>query len=84
VCFYCIPKVEGGSILLVQGDTPMYVAKYLSEIERFRPDVTILDPDMLTGAWYVRDIVKTYKPRIRFPPGAPGSHSLGEVLTGLF
>jgi hypothetical protein len=78
--FDCIPKVEAGSILLVQGDTPMYVAKYLSEIERLRPDVTILEPDMLTGAWYVRDIVKIHKPCIRFPPGAPGSHSLGDVL----
>ena len=33
--------MAAGSILLVQGDTPMYVAKYLSEVEGFRPDVTV-------------------------------------------
>jgi len=144
--------VAAGSILLVQGDTPMYVAKYLSEVEGFRPDVTvalfalslavlrqkkraafltnphkdrsarreliwrarspdihpcihacirtrrhapppdprppphththtciaqILEPDMLAGAWYVRDIVERYKPRIRLPPGPRGSHRCG-------
>ena len=43
--FDSIPERAGAhAILLVQGDTPMYVSKYLSEVEGLRPDVTVLLP----------------------------------------
>jgi len=46
--FDSIPERAGAhAILLVQGDTPMYVSKYLSEVEGLRPDVTVLPPNPL-------------------------------------
>jgi hypothetical protein len=43
--FDSIPERAGAhAILLVQGDTPMYVSKYLSEVEGLRPDVTEREP----------------------------------------
>jgi hypothetical protein len=32
------------ALLLVQGDTPMYVSSYLSQVEGLRPDITVSLP----------------------------------------
>ena len=81
--FASIPTLKSGCILLVQGDTPMYVSKYLSQVEGFRPDVLVLEADMLAAAWYVRDIIPALPSSavgLRFPPGPLGSHRFYRML----
>ena len=81
--FASIPTLKSGCILLVQGDTPMYVSKYLSQVEGFRPDVLVLEADMLAAAWYVRDIILALPSSavgLRFPPGPLGSHRFYQML----
>ena len=81
--FASIPTLKSGCILLVQGDTPMYVSKYLSQVEGFRPDVLVLEADMLAAAWYVRDIIPALPSSavgLRFPPGPLGSHRFYQML----
>ncbi|KAJ1472825.1 hypothetical protein T484DRAFT_1914080, partial [Baffinella frigidus] len=74
-----------GAILFTQGDTPMYVAKYLVEVASVRPDVTLVEADMLPGDWYVREKLPSQRPGLGFmgePP--PQQQRLAAILETLF
>jgi len=42
------------AVLFVQGDLLHNALAYLTRVERLRPDVTVLDQELMTYAWYVR------------------------------
>eukprot|EP00960_Hanusia_phi_P031350 749242-Hanusia_phi.AAC.6 len=39
------------SIILVQGDTQMYVTRYLQAVIGIRRDLSIIEPSMLSASW---------------------------------
>jgi hypothetical protein len=44
------------AVLFVQGDLLHNALEYLTRVERLRPDVTIVDQELLTYPWYVRQL----------------------------
>ncbi|XP_053373976.1 transmembrane protein 260-like [Mercenaria mercenaria] len=64
------------ALVLTVGDLPSNVLRYLYLCENNRPDVTVLDQELMTYPWYVPMLRHTY-PSVTFP----GHHM--EAQTGL-
>ncbi len=58
--------VPRGGVLFVQGDLFHNAAMYLTRVRHLRPDVTVLDQELMTYDWYVRRV------RARMPGLLPG------------
>jgi hypothetical protein len=55
-----------GTLLLTRGDLVTNVARYLQTCDGLRPDVVILDQELLTKPWYVARAARAH-PALRFP-----------------
>ena len=76
-----LPK---NAILLTKGDLMINSVRFVQCTEGFRPDVTILDQELLTFDWYNR-IVKQKFPDIKFPgefyfPGRPDTYTIKHFI----
>ncbi|XP_075782397.1 protein O-mannosyl-transferase TMEM260 isoform X1 [Pelodiscus sinensis] len=54
------------AIILVRGDLPGNSLRYLHYCEGMRPDVTLVDQEMMTYAWYLPKMAK-HLPGVSFP-----------------
>jgi hypothetical protein len=73
-----------GALLLTKGDLITDTVRYLQTAEGARPDVRVVDQELLGNAWY-RPLVVEAHPEIRIPgpryaPGAPDSTSMKQLL----
>nr|XP_032811929.1 transmembrane protein 260 isoform X1 [Petromyzon marinus]XP_032811931.1 transmembrane protein 260 isoform X1 [Petromyzon marinus]XP_032811932.1 transmembrane protein 260 isoform X1 [Petromyzon marinus]XP_032811933.1 transmembrane protein 260 isoform X1 [Petromyzon marinus]XP_032811934.1 transmembrane protein 260 isoform X1 [Petromyzon marinus] len=55
-----------GALVLTRGDLPGNALRYLHYCERRRPDVVLVDQELLTYPWYVRKL-GPHLPGVRFP-----------------
>ncbi|XP_078720640.1 protein O-mannosyl-transferase TMEM260 isoform X5 [Lampetra fluviatilis] len=55
-----------GALVLTRGDLPGNALRYLHYCERQRPDVALVDQELLTYPWYVRKLGR-HLPGVRFP-----------------
>ena len=55
------------AIVLTKGDIMINSARYVQTLENFRPDVAIIDQEMLTYYWYTDVQKKHYNSTIKFP-----------------
>ncbi len=68
------------AVLLVRGDLVSNAVRY-AQATGMRPDVTVLDQELLTYSWYVaRRPAGVVFPGGRWDPGQPGAFSLAELL----
>ena len=74
------------AILLTRGDIYTNATRYLQQCEGVRPDVKILDREMLSKAWTTPVIAKYYPEivlpgiRYRYKKGEPGSYDLSDLI----
>eukprot|EP01060_Flectonema_neradi_P040069 TRINITY_DN9013_c2_g1_i1.p1 TRINITY_DN9013_c2_g1~~TRINITY_DN9013_c2_g1_i1.p1 ORF type:complete len:730 (+),score=78.45 TRINITY_DN9013_c2_g1_i1:95-2284(+) len=59
-----LPK---GAVVLTKGDIMINSARYVQTIDNFRPDVIIMDQEMMTYYWYVDTLKKVHNQTLRFP-----------------
>lgn len=72
------------ALLLTSGDLITNAVRYLQSCEGLRPDVVVLDQEMMTKPWYVRRLAAAH-PDVHFPgavyhPAAPGGFSMRAFL----
>jgi hypothetical protein len=72
------------TLLLTHGDLITNSVRYVQSAEGVRPDVVVLDQELLTKRWYVRRMAALH-PRVRFPgeryhPGEAGGFSMKDFL----
>ncbi len=79
-----LASLPADAVLFVQGDLLHNALAYLTRVERLRPDVTVLDQELLTYPWYVRR-VRAAHPDVLPPLGRAERVHLadGRVLGGL-
>eukprot|EP00039_Didymoeca_costata_P011170 m.155089 g.155089 ORF g.155089 m.155089 type:complete len:707 (-) comp15087_c0_seq2:60-2180(-) len=58
--------LKNNSILLTYGDLPGNSVRYVHYCEDFRPDVKVIDLEMMTFEWYLKMLEKFY-PGVTFP-----------------
>jgi hypothetical protein len=80
-----LSELTPDAILLVRGDLPSNAVRYVQRAEGFRPDVIVLDQEMLTRGWYVAQMARRH-PRVVFPgthydPAAPDGFSLASFVS---
>jgi hypothetical protein len=63
-----LASVPDGAIYFVSGDAAAFPVQYLHSIEGARPDLSIVQPPYLAGAWYVREL-RHLDPRLAVPAG---------------
>jgi hypothetical protein len=73
-----------GALLVTKGDLITSSIRYLQAIEATRPDVRLVDQELLGDAWY-RPLVLGAHPEIlipgpRYMPGAPDSFTMKELF----
>lgn len=76
------------SIILTRGDLPGNSLRYLHYCQGVRPDVRLVDQEMMTYAWYVAKLAQ-HHPGIHFPgrwwdpvnPGEKGTFNLDQFLS---
>lgn len=59
-------SVSPGGVLLLRGDLPSNVVRYLHAIEGVRSDVIVLDQELLTRVWYTK-AAKAAHPTLQLP-----------------
>lgn len=55
-----------GSLVLTRGDLPGNTLRYLHYCQGLRPDLSLVDQEMMTYGWYVAKLQK-HLPRVKFP-----------------
>ncbi|XP_065144679.1 protein O-mannosyl-transferase TMEM260 isoform X3 [Paramisgurnus dabryanus] len=55
-----------GSLVLTRGDLPGNTLRYLHYCQGLRPDLSLVDQEMMTYGWYVEKLQK-HLPRVNFP-----------------
>ncbi|XP_050192414.1 transmembrane protein 260 [Myiozetetes cayanensis] len=55
-----------GAVILLRGDLPGNALRYLHYCEGVRPDVTLVDQEMMTYEWYLPKLAK-HLPGVHFP-----------------
>ncbi|XP_069712931.1 protein O-mannosyl-transferase TMEM260 isoform X3 [Phaenicophaeus curvirostris] len=55
-----------GAVILLRGDLPGNALRYLHYCEGMRPDVTLMDQEMMTYEWYLPKLAK-HLPGVYFP-----------------
>nr|XP_046269301.1 transmembrane protein 260 isoform X2 [Scatophagus argus] len=61
-----LASVPTGSIILTRGDLPGNSLRYLYYCQGVRPDVRLVDQEMMTYAWYVAKLAQ-HHPGVHFP-----------------
>ena len=79
-----LESVAPEGILLTRGDLPTNATRYVQVCEGVRPDVVILDQEMMTKRWYIRRARNEHS-SIDFPgqlyhPGEPGGFALADFV----
>jgi hypothetical protein len=73
-----------GAVLLTKGDLITNTTRYLQLAEGVRPDVHVVDQELLGYEWYGRQIAARYPdirlPRARYAPGASDGFFMKELL----
>lgn len=72
------------AVLLVRGDLPSNAIRYAQTIDRLRPDVVVLDLELLTRLWYVRQQAARHAavqfPSVRYDPTAPDGFDFARLV----
>ncbi|XP_059706557.1 protein O-mannosyl-transferase TMEM260 isoform X1 [Haemorhous mexicanus] len=55
-----------GAVILLRGDLPGNALRYLHYCEGMRPDITLVDQEMMTYGWYLPKLAK-HLPGVHFP-----------------
>ncbi|NXG16279.1 TM260 protein, partial [Grallaria varia] len=55
-----------GAVILLRGDLPGNALRYLHYCEGMRPDITLVDQEMMTYEWYLPKLAK-HLPGVNFP-----------------
>ncbi|NXK91795.1 TM260 protein, partial [Formicarius rufipectus] len=55
-----------GAVILLRGDLPGNALRYLHYCEGMRPDITLVDQEMMTYKWYLPKLAK-HLPGVNFP-----------------
>ena len=55
-----LASVPANGVLLVRGDLYHNALEYLTRVEHLRPDVAVIDQELLTYDWYVRQVRARY------------------------
>lgn len=55
-----------GAVILLRGDLPGNALRYLHYVEGMRPDITLVDQEMMTYEWYLPKLAK-HLPGVHFP-----------------
>ncbi|KAM9294395.1 protein O-mannosyl-transferase TMEM260 [Gastrophryne carolinensis] len=63
-----LSSIPLNSIVLLRGDLPGNSLRYLHYCEGLRPDLSLVDQEMMTYKWYITKIAK-YLPNVTFPGG---------------
>ncbi|NXN98546.1 TM260 protein, partial [Rhinopomastus cyanomelas] len=61
-----LSSVPVGSVILLRGDLPGNALRYIHYCEGMRPDVTLVDQEMMTYKWYLPKLAK-HLPGVSFP-----------------
>ncbi|XP_028934906.1 transmembrane protein 260 isoform X2 [Ornithorhynchus anatinus] len=61
-----LSSMPPGAIVLLRGDLPGNSLRYVHYCEGLRPDVSLVDQEMMTYEWYLPKLAK-HLPRVRFP-----------------
>jgi dolichyl-phosphate-mannose-protein mannosyltransferase len=69
-----------GALLLTRGDLITNSVRYLHVIQRRRPDVHVVDLELLGFRWYARRQHAIVLPRARYAPGARDGFTLAQLL----
>lgn len=78
-----LPK---GSLVLTKGDIMVNSARFMQVVEGFRPDLLIVDQEMMTFPWYVENLRRAYTEKeVKFPgqyyfPQRPGCFDMKTFL----
>jgi hypothetical protein len=64
------------AVVFAKGDTLSTILPYFQIVERWRPDVLVIYPDLLAGDWYVRDL----QSRITVPSVASRPPTIFEIV----
>jgi hypothetical protein len=73
-----------GALLLTKGDLITNTVRYLQLVEHMRPDVRVVDQELLGMAWMGPEVTRRYPgvvlPGPRYAPGAPDGFTMKELL----
>ncbi|NWX86734.1 TM260 protein, partial [Nothoprocta pentlandii] len=61
-----LSSMPTGAVVLLRGDLPGNALRYLHYCEGMRPDITLVDQEMMTYEWYLPKLAK-HLPGIHFP-----------------
>ncbi|KAK2536596.1 Tmem260 [Columba livia] len=61
-----LSSVPMGAVILLRGDLPGNALRYLHYCEGMRPDITLVDQEMMTYEWYLPKLAK-HLPGVYFP-----------------
>ncbi|NXC01210.1 TM260 protein, partial [Orthonyx spaldingii] len=61
-----LSSMPTGAVILLRGDLPGNALRYLHYCEGMRPDITLVDQEMMTYQWYLPKLAK-HLPGVRFP-----------------
>ena len=79
-----LAPLPGNALLLTRGDLSTNVVRYLQACEGLRPDVVVLDQELMTKTWFIDRARRAY-PDIVFPgrlyhPREPGGFTMRAFL----
>lgn len=73
-----------GALLLTKGDVYFNSTRYLQQVEGVRPDVCVLDREMVKAVWLARLVARhcpgVVLPKGHFGPGEPDGYNLKEFF----
>ncbi|KAF4795823.1 Transmembrane protein [Turdus rufiventris] len=61
-----LSSMPTGAVILLRGDLPGNALRYLHYCEGMRPDITLVDQEMMTYQWYLPKLAK-HLPGVHFP-----------------
>ncbi|NWY45746.1 TM260 protein, partial [Sylvia atricapilla] len=61
-----LSSMPTGAVILLRGDLPGNALRYLHYCEGMRPDITLVDQEMMTYEWYLPKLAK-HLPGVHFP-----------------
>ncbi|NXJ67944.1 TM260 protein, partial [Rostratula benghalensis] len=61
-----LSSVPAGAVILLRGDLPGNALRYVHYCEGMRPDITLVDQEMMTYEWYLPKLAK-HLPGVYFP-----------------
>ncbi|NXU55499.1 TM260 protein, partial [Turnix velox] len=61
-----LSSMPAGAVILLRGDLPGNSLRYLHYCEGMRPDITLVDQEMMTYKWYLPKLAK-HLPGVHFP-----------------